>query len=116
MTRFHKGLKLDPWVLERICLAQRFQLLGQRTLIGKIAAHAICLGLICKLCACMWNSYGDLLSGVRGLHVYDDLQSFSASDNCPIDQQTSAEWGFPHIRLLSNQTTSFWWLQGRKSR
>jgi hypothetical protein len=44
------------------------------------------------------NSYGDLR--VRcGLHVYDDLQSFSVSENSvSTDQQTSAEES--HIRLL----------------
>jgi hypothetical protein len=48
---------------------------------------------------------------VRGLlSRYDDLQSFSASESCPIDQQTSAEAGLS-IHAYFNQNDFGGWGQ-----
>jgi hypothetical protein len=83
-------------------------------LVDSSSCHFVSGVNLCQAVCMHVNSYGDLCPGVLVLHVYDDLQSCSASEICPIDQQTSADAGLPHIRLFQSDDVICGGYRGRK--
>jgi hypothetical protein len=68
-----------------------------------MAAHAICPRWLISACVHACELIWRFVSGVRGLHVYDDYCKASQLVKiCPIDQQTSGKRG--HLHALTFQS------------